>query len=309
MSPDSGPSLCLFVDGIAVIDSAVACADRGLYGATWLVDLELRGEADEPGMVLDFGLLKPRVKALVDEVFDHVLLVPVDLPGLDQRREAPRSGHEQRRDDPHAGLAEDPDGRILELNWSDCRGGRYRHLSPVEACRFVPGAAVTADGLAELIAEALCSEFGVPSAALRIVVREESIAGAAYSYCHGLEHHAGRCQRIAHGHRSQIEIRVDGERDPVLETEWAARWRDIYIGSRVHLRAPVDAACRFGYTAREGRFELDLPATRCELIDTESTVENIARFIAAWASDRRPGARVRVRAFEGVGKGGIAEVA
>lgn len=285
MSLDADSPLCLFVDGVAIIDSAVACAERGLYGATWLVDLELSGVADEPGMVLDFGRLKPRVKALVDEVFDHVLLVPADMPGLQ-----------------HGG-----EDAALELTWSDADGGRYRHLSPAAACRFLPGEAVTSDALAERISQALCAEFGFDVDALRITVREEHIAGAAYRYCHGLEHHAGRCQRIAHGHRSRLEIEIDGVRDEALEAGWAERWRDVYIGSRGHLRTPPDTSCRFGYRAAEGRFELDLPASRCELIDTESTVENIARWIAASVAAECPGAAVRVRAFEGVAKGGIAK--
>ena len=283
MTAESVSPLCLFVDGIAIIDSAVADAERGLFGATWLVDLTLMGPAGEPGMVLDFGRLKPQVKGIVDEVFDHVLIVPEGMPGLVIEQE----------------------GACLTLRWKDAAGEGYRHQSPANAVLRVPGERVTHEGIAALIRARLETHLGGSGAELEIRVRDEPVAGATYSYCHGLEHHAGRCQRIAHGHRSRLEVWVDGRRDGVLEVDWAARWRDIYVGSRAHLVAAPDKRCRFAYDAGEGHFELDLPAARCALIDTESTVEQIAAHIATRLAAKRPGQQVLVRAFEGVGKGGI----
>lgn len=283
MTAESVSPLCLFVEGIAIIDSAVADAERGLFGATWLVDLTLMGPAGEPGMVLDFGRLKPEVKALVDEVFDHVLIVPEGMPGL----------------------VIEEDGDALTLRWKDTSGEGYRHQSPAAAVLRVPGERVTHDAIAALIRAHLEPHLGPSDAELEIRVRDEPVAGATYSYCHGLEHHAGRCQRIAHGHRSRLEVWVDGRRDGVLEVDWAARWRDIYVGSRAHLVTTPDAQCRFAYDAGEGHFELDLPAVRCALIETESTVEQIAAHIATEVATMRPGQQVLVRAFEGVGKGGI----
>ena len=56
-----------------------------------------------------------------------------------------------------------------------------------------------------------------------------------------------------------------------------------------------------------GEFALELPADRCYLIDTDSTVENLARHVAERLAAEQPGSRYRVRAFEGVDKGAIAE--
>lgn len=45
-----------------------------------------------------------------------------------------------------------------------------------------------------------------------ITLRTEDIDGFYYHYTHGLQKHLGQCQRIAHGHRSRIEIEIDGKR-------------------------------------------------------------------------------------------------
>ncbi|MDO6806920.1 6-carboxytetrahydropterin synthase, partial [Wenyingzhuangia sp. 1_MG-2023] len=65
----------------------------------------------------------------------------------------------------------------------------------------------------------------------------ERIDSAFYHYSHGLKKHNGNCQRIAHGHRSRIEIFCNGERSDELEQQWAQRWRDIYIGTSADLVA------------------------------------------------------------------------
>ena len=52
---------------------------------------------------------------------------------------------------------------------------------------------------------------------------------------------------------------------------------------------------------------LELPASCCYLIDTDSTVENIAQHIADSLKQQNPEQHFRVTAFEGVDKGAIGE--
>ena len=131
-----------------------------------------------------------------------------------------------------------------------------------------------------------------------------------YHVSHGLKHHAGNCQRIAHGHRSYIEIFENGSHSPTLEAEWATRWKDIYIGTQSDLLAEKQQGgvtyYRFAYCSGQGKFELELPKACCYLIDSDSTVENLAQHVADKLKSENPLTDFRVRAFEGVGKGAIA---
>ena len=81
--------------------------------------------------------------------------------------------------------------------------------------------------------------------------------------------------------------------------------RDIYIGTREDLIDETDGDYRFAYTSAQGAFALQLPKTDCYLIDTESTVENIAQHLADALKHEHPEDDFQVRAFEGVDKGAI----
>ena len=45
---------------------------------------------------------------------------------------------------------------------------------------------------------------------------------------------------------------------------------------------------------------------RCDLLQTDSTVERIAEHVCAQVAAERPSAKIEVRAYEGVMKGAIA---
>lgn len=48
-----------------------------LHGHSYIVRMRLEGDIDENGMVMDFVVLKKRLKAMVDEM-DHKILLPAD---------------------------------------------------------------------------------------------------------------------------------------------------------------------------------------------------------------------------------------
>ncbi len=279
----------LFVNRLTALDAALLHPERGLLGESWLVDIELEGSLDHQGMVLDFGEVKRQVKRIIDQQFDHRLLLPVRYPGCRIEQEGDRCQV------------------VFDLR----PGGTIEHRSPVDAVGLIDADVVDSGSLARAITNTIRPQLPDNVQQARIHLHPEQINSAWYQYSHGLKHHAGNCQRIAHGHRSRIHIYRDGERDSRLEREWADRWRDIYLATRVDLQAPLErdgvTYCRFGYTASQGHFELILPESHCCLIDNETTVENLARHIAGTLGREHPGSRFRVQAFEGVDKGAIEE--
>lgn len=279
----------LFVKRLTVIDFSYLSPSRGLVGDSWQVDIELDGALDFQGMVLDFGDVKKTVKRLIDDSFDHKLLVPAQHPGLQ--------------------IAEYPEG--LHLSFATEDGREIEHRSPRDAIRLLPCERLATDRLAQIIADHLSPHTPDNVDAVRIRLWPEAIDGAFYHYSHGLRHHAGNCQRIAHGHRSRIEIWRNGHRDPALEEAWATRWTDIYIGTRSDLigssRRDNVEYHEFGYRSSQGNFGLTLPKSACYLIDDDSTVENIARHVAERLKGEHPDDRFRVLAYEGVDKGAIGE--
>jgi 6-pyruvoyl-tetrahydropterin synthase len=273
----------LFVDHLTVIDCAYLDARRGLVGESWIVDLELEGALDDQGMVLDFGEVKKKLKKAVDAVADHKLLVPGRAPELDLVLSGSGSGLAFRADT-----------------------GAIEHQSPARAICNVPAPAITPEAVAAVIEPALMKAVPESVAAARVRLRNEAIAGSYYHYTHGLKKHAGHCQRIAHGHRSRLSIAVNQKRDERLERHWADRWRDIYLGTASDIVSHGKGRIRFEYRAGEGEFELELPVERCDLLQTDSTVERIAEHLCAQVAAERPGSAVEVRAYEGVMKGAIA---
>ncbi|HHH39241.1 MAG TPA: hypothetical protein ENK50_06685 [Sedimenticola sp.] len=277
----------LFVHDLTVIDLSLLDPERGLLGESWLVDIELEGELDGQGMVLDFGAVRKITKQTIDRLFDHRLLLPSEYPGcrLEER------------------------GKRSRVRFRTLSGEAYTLEVPGDSLRSIDAGQVDADTLTRAIDRALRPLMPANVRRLELRLRSERIEGAWYRYSHGLKQHRGNCQRIAHGHRSRIHIFRNGQRDTQLEHQWAESWRDVYLGCRDDLRERFEEDgveyCRFAYRAMQGDYELTLPRSRCRLLDRETTVENLACHIASTLRHEHPGTRFRVEAFEGVGKGAI----
>ncbi len=278
----------LFVDSLTVIDFSYLHPKRGLLGESWLLDIELDGSLDSQGMVLDFGEVKKQVKQMVDDEFDHKLLIPRGYSGTELQING--SGQD-----------------VIYHFQTNCI---IRHSAPNSASCLLDTDEVTFESVATAIEQRLQPRLPENVVQIKIRLRAEQRDGYFYHVSHGLKHHAGNCQRIAHGHRSYIEIFENGRRSTALESEWATRWRDIYIGTQADLleERQLDkvAYYRFGYRSGQGAFELELPKARCYLVSSDSTVENLAQHVADALKDKNPSSNYTVRAFEGVGKGAMA---
>ncbi len=280
----------LFVDHLTNVDFSFLDPRRGLLGETWLANVVLHGELDEQGMVCDFGTVKKQIRRWLDEELDHRLAVPVNSP--------------------HIRI--DEDGDHLDIHWRFGDQQEFLHTrSPRSAIALVEAEVLTPETVAAWCIDQLKPLFPNSVARLELGFVAEKIDGAFYHYSHGLKKHGGNCQRIAHGHRSRIDIWANEGKCPVLENLWAERWRDIYIGTREDITAQPQhhgqAYYRFAYISAQGPFELTLPQRCCYLIDTDSTVEFLAHHIAHRSRLENPDMTIRVKAYEGLHKGAIAE--
>jgi 6-pyruvoyl-tetrahydropterin synthase len=279
----------LFVNNLTIIDSSLLDLERGLVGESWRVDVELEGSLNRQGMVLDFADIKRQVKQVIDQYFDHKLLIPAANPSCQI------SEH----------------GGETEIECQLGSGAWIRHNSPATAVTQIVAERVDTETLTTAIMEKL--QPGLPDNVEDFLVRlhHESTSDPSFHYSHGLKQHAGNCQRIAHGHRSRIEIYQDEKRNRELESEWAELWRDIYIGNSSDLAERFTSGneeyYRFAYRAEHGEFRLELPKRLCYLIDTDSTVENLAQHIADSLKQQHPESAFQVRVFEGVDKGAVGE--
>ncbi|WP_404840460.1 6-pyruvoyl trahydropterin synthase family protein [Aeromonas media] len=287
----------LFVRDLTVIDSSYLCERRGMVGESWLVDIEMSGELNEMSMLLDFGRVKKLIKSIIDEEVDHKLLVPTESALV----------------------------HIHPLDNDECtvdllRPGRSIHLRcPTQAFAFIPAPQVDKESVTRYLLAVLAKRLPGNIKDLSLTLRQEKIEGAFYHYSHGLKKHDGNCQRIAHGHRSPVEIEVDGARNEELELNWAERWADIYLGTLEDQVALSELALSelakaelgehhlgFKYLAPQGLFQLAMPESEVEMIDTDTTIELLAHHIAREVKKQVGDKFVKIVAYEGVGKGAIA---
>lgn len=287
----------LFVKDLTVIDSSYLCPNRGVVGQSWIVDVVLHGQLDQQSMVLDFGQVKKRLKAIIDEEVDHKLLVPAEHCATS----VIQGDHDMR--------------------WLDFASAGGIHLyCPAQGLALLATDSITARSVTDYLAGIIPRYLPSNIVKIELALREEDINSACYHYTHGLKKHDGNCQRIAHGHRSMIEVWHAGVRSELFEQRWAERWQDIYLASvedrtqlkdmhRSEAAGKVDEQTHYGfsYVSGQGLFELIMPRSAVELIDTDTTVECLAEYLLRetkrWPEVTGP---ITIYAYEGVGKGAIA---
>lgn len=273
----------LFVDNLTVIDCSLLDGNRGLIGASWIVDIELFGELDQQSMVFDFGHIKKRIKQIIDETVDHKLLVPRNYAKLEI----------QSSDSTTKIIFIDTSKQVIE------------HVSPTEAICFIDNEEVTQQTVLNFLDQKIMPELPSNVEGLQLNFRQEDDDGFYYCYSHGLKKHDGNCQRIAHGHRSQIQIWENGDRSSKWESQWSEKWHDIYLGSTEDIVLDKNSRIRFAYDAPQGHFELELNRDRVDLLESDSTVECIAEHIANTLKQACPQSDIRIKAYEGVKKGAL----
>lgn len=277
----------LFVDQLTNLDFSYLDAKRGLVGETWLANIELRGELDEQGMVCDFGHVKKMIRNWLDEHIDHKLLIPKQSSCYSSR---------------HA-------EQIDNIEWN-CAKGLIKTTAPEQAHCIIDSESINPESVAKWCIAKLSPLFPKSVTELILHFSTEHIDGPFYHYSHGLKKHGGNCQRIAHGHRSKIDIWQDQSLAPELMQNWANTWADIYIGTAEDCQDDPSIAGNylFQYNAQQGEFSLSIPKSHCYIMHTETTVELIAQHLADTIGTNQPNSEpITVKAYEGIAKGAIAE--
>lgn len=268
----------LFIADFTHLDCAWFDPERGLVGESWRVDAELGGELAGNGMLCDFGIVKSVLKQALDEQIDHRLLLSVD---------------QAARLSTQAGRA--------TISLCNNSGEEWHYQAPPNSFALLDTAAVDAQNLAATLAAPLRKLLPDNIAHLVLTLTPAHHHGP-YRYCHGLRQHSGNCQRMAHGHRARLDIRMDGQPHAELEAQWQQRFDGRYIGSEQDLTIHGKRH-RYAYRASQGDFELDLPASRSCPIEAEPTVEQITAHMARTIAREHTGHHIECRAFEGIGKG------
>lgn len=279
----------LFVEQLTVIDCSYLDSYSLLLGASWIVDVELGGTLNEQGMLFDFALAKKVIKEVIDHTVDHKLLVPTKSDALKLNY----------------------DFNSISLEFNSPAIGSLSMTSPGSAVALLPAEEVEIKTVEEYLQQQIIEHLPDNIENIRIKLREEDIHGASYTYSHGLKQHDGNCQRIAHGHRSALKVLKNGARDRRLET----KWRDFFDSSYLAFKddvieySTIDGIdyISFGYEANQGYFQLTIPKDICHLLETETTVENIAVFIYESLVVDDDNSQYAVYAYEGVGKGAFVE--
>jgi 6-pyruvoyl-tetrahydropterin synthase len=270
-------------------------------GESWIVDVLLDGSLNDQSMVLDFAVVKKQIKAIIDEAVDHKLLLPIQEQSLTLKTSPHNVGHQ-----------------TIDFT-SDVAS--YYLQSPVCAFAAIDSLTINIAAVTEHLTKIILAELPKNVQGLSLVLRAENIPTDYYHYTHGLKLHDGNCQRIAHGHRSKIQILVDDKRDALLEAKWCQRWKDIYIASEADRILVDDIELSehamnnltpdhqyFSYHAPQGRFDIAVERKVLDVVDCDSTVELLADFILRQIKAEHSNLaehNVKVIAYEGVAKGAI----
>lgn len=265
-----------------------------MVGESWIVDLILHGDLDEQNMVLDFGKVKKQVKRIIDDTVDHKLVIPSEYSGVD-------ATHIENSD-------------YMKVAF-ELESQQHIQIScPNDAFCFIDADKVEMNDVILHLASVIKPQLPSNVKKVELSLRTEQISGFYYHYTHGLKKHDGNCQRIAHGHRSKIQIFENGMKSPRLEKLWAASWEDIYVATTEDKVEPDqlkficcnDEQVAYQYEAAQGLFELVMPKSAVYEMEVDTTVELIAQYIADKLKADNPENDYKIVAYEGVAKGAIA---
>lgn len=285
----------IFVEKLVNLDFTYFHLTRGLVGETLLVDLTLAGDQDDQGMVLDFSHVKRLASETLEDAIDHKLVLPLENKLSQIKLLSDKSISDNTR---------------ILLNDMQYQ---YELSMPKAGFCALPVHEINTETLTTYLLSLLYGQaWWVKSWRATLTLQTENLSNNTpfFQYTHGLPKHDGACQRIAHGHRSKLEVYRNDALDLNCMEKWCSKWRDIYLGNRQDIIAKEMIggvpSYRFAYSSAEGYYQLDIPQARAYLLETETTIENIAQHLADTVSKEcMNGHQIETRVYEGYQKGAI----
>ena len=294
--------ITLFYQNVTVLDYAYLDDHLGVVGNSLKVHVEFIGETDEEGVLYDFSYAKKKVKEIIDRDCDHRLVIPSGV--------AKREGERVEFDYTY--------GLYDEKLTYDC---------PEEGVCEIPSKHVSYENLKTYLEEIILKDMPKNVVSISLKLEEENLGEnkPIYHYTHGLKDHYGNCQRLYHGHRNSVDIKVNGKERRDLEEKLSrevlnsnvhfALWENVVNKDEV-LKLSGDSlpegryselpVVEIKYTSSQGEFIGSLPGRAVYFMQDESTVENLSIHFARWVKSQvSEHDIVQVRAYEGVAKGSI----
>jgi len=291
-------SVKLFYENVSLLDFAYWDKQKGPVGYSVRVHIELSGPTDSDGIISDFSTTKKMVKKIIDDYVDHRMLVPEKMVMIKD------------------------DEVIIEEKMNLDEMFYYR--APKSAFCPIPEREINLTIVKQYLEETVVKNLPASISYVKVILEEEIKDQDQYwfQYTHGLKNHYGNCQRLLHGHKNPVRIWVNKQRKPDLERYLVI---DVFKGS-VHFAfkdnlVNLDEITRKGinegslhdiktihmkYGGNQGVFELKLPGRLVNLVNMETSVENLSKYFYSIICKKcEQNDQIMIQAFEGIGKGAI----
>jgi 6-pyruvoyl-tetrahydropterin synthase len=296
----------IFIRNVTVLDCAVWTHMDGPVGRSWSVDVEWTGQTDTEGVVLDFSAAKKLAKSIIDEQFDHRLIISDKV------------------------VSSRPDNRMLCSPHPSCaHENRFLLETYADSLAIMENNVLeelSVDSLQSFeleLAKAIKinSPDNVSSVKIRLNPHAQNTSSHHFNYLHSLRLHSGNCQRF-HGHSNIIEIFKGGSFDSAASSFAAKKLNGKYLVADCYFKTPddlvflneisplmngfemsSDAFVWISYSGSQGVVNVRAPRNRVMTMPTESTIENIASWLHT--STFEGSTDIRIDAYEGHLKGAI----
>jgi 6-pyruvoyl-tetrahydropterin synthase len=266
----------MFVKQLTVIDFTIYTG-KLLRGESTSLNVFIEGMQDNGGIILDFGKVKPALKEICDREVDHKLICDRKYVRLENGIGFGEFHSEYGTIESTAPISM---YCLLDSVSDDYLLSITRHLKSLFEKRF-------------------------PNYHFDIFLHRNK--DADFCYNHGLKLHEGNCQRIIHGHSSEIEIEIDGVFNEATK-KWLSRYlNDKYFYNIEDLRS-LDKKNRYiiAYRASQGSFSVTIPKELVEPINGEPSIENISKHVSELVGAKNgPLQSLYVRVTEGIAKGAV----